>query len=252
MGNEEYLQTSEEKRIEKLTLFLVDKQPIFRQGLCQALSPYENVEIVGGCSPDADTWNLIENASPDMVLVDIGSVPVNGFGVVRQIAIRCPRVAVIILDPQPDDDQLFQAIKSGAVAFLSKDIDADDLVDVLRRVKRGEYPINDSLLSRPNSARQVLQLFQNYTLKDMESLMAPLSQREVEILKYVAEGNPNKGIAVALDISEQTVKNHITSIMRKLNANDRTHAVVLAMRNGWINLGEASSQPVEGEISASV
>jgi len=252
MNIEEDLQANEEKKIEKLTLFVVDKQPIFRQGLCQALSLYEDIDILGACSPDADTWSLIESISPDMVLVDVGSPPVNGFGVVRQIATRCPRVAVVILDPEPDDDQLFQAIKSGAVAFLSKDIDADDLAYVLRRVKRGEYPINDSLLSRPNSARQVLQLFQSYALKDMESLMAPLSQREVEILKYVAEGNPNKGIAVVLDISEQTVKNHITSIMRKLNANDRTHAVVLAMRNGWINLDEAPDQPVEGEVPTSI
>jgi len=224
--------------MEKINIFIVDKQPIFRQGIRQALASYEDIDVVGECSPDDNTWSLVENILPDITLVDLSTTPVTEFDVARKIATRCPKVAVVILAPNPDDDHLFQAIKSGAVAFLGKDVSADELADILRRVRRGEYPINDSLLSRPNSARQVLQLFQNFALKDMESLITPLSHREVEILKYVAEGNPNKGIAAALDISQQTVKNHITSIMRKLNANDRTHAVVLAMRSGLINLGK--------------
>ncbi|MCD6299707.1 MAG: response regulator transcription factor [Dehalococcoidales bacterium] len=224
--------------MEKINIFIVDKQPIFRQGIRQALASYEDIDVVGECSPDDNTWSLVENILPDITLVDLSTTPVTEFDVARKIATRCPKVAVVILAPNPDDDHLFQAIKSGAVAFLGKDVSADELADILRQVRRGEYPINDSLLSRPNSARQVLQLFQNFALKDMESLITPLSHREVEILKYVAEGNPNKSIAAALNISQQTVKNHITSIMRKLNANDRTHAVVLAMRSGLINLGK--------------
>jgi len=252
MDIEKQIKTSEENGMEKITVFLAAKQPIFRQGLRQALSERQGIEVVGEGSPGADTWSHVENLSPDIAMVDVGTSPVSDFGVARKIVTRCPRVAVVILAPNPDDDYLFQAIKSGAVAFLNKDISADELADTLRRVKLGEYPINDSLLSRPNSARQVLQLFQSFALKDMESLMAPLSRRETEILKQVAEGIPNKGIAVALNISQQTVKNHITSIMRKLNANDRTHAVVLAMRNGWISLDGDSDQTAKKELSASL
>jgi len=250
MDSEKHIKMSEESKTERIAIFIVDKQPIFRQGLRQALSVHQDMDVVGECSPGGDTWSLVENTSPDIALVDISTSPVSEFGVARKIATHCPRVAVVILAPTPDDDYLFQAIKSGAVAFLSKDISADELADTLRRVRQGEYPINDSLLSRPNSARQVLQLFQSFALKDMESLMAPLSYRETEILKQVAEGTPNKGIAVALNISQQTVKNHITSIMRKLNANDRTHAVVLAMRNGWINLDGTSDNSANKELSA--
>ncbi|RJQ39129.1 MAG: DNA-binding response regulator, partial [Dehalococcoidia bacterium] len=120
------------------------------------------------------------------------------------------------------------------------------------RSSRKEYPINDSLLQRPSAAKKVLNLFQNMALKNMGSLMTPLSQREIEILKYVAEGNPNKRIASVLNISEQTIKNHITSIMRKLNANDRTHAVVLAIRNGWLNIGEVTKlDSLEKEVTIS-
>jgi len=232
----------------KLGIFIVDKQPIFREGLRQALASYDGMEVIGECEPSADAWSVVESLSPDIVVVDVGVPSVSGFGVARQIATRCPRVAVVILAQNPDDDHLLQAIKAGAVAFLSKDIGIDELVDTLRRVGRREYPINDSLLTKPNTARQVLQLFQTFALKDMENVMTPLSHREMEVLKYVAEGNPNKRIANALNISEQTIKNHITSIMRKLNANDRTHAVVLALRNGWLSLGEASEQSTRKEL----
>ncbi|MFC1906938.1 response regulator transcription factor [Chloroflexota bacterium] len=110
---------------------------------------------------------------------------------------------------------------------------------------QGAYPINETLLCRPSTAKKVLQLFKNLSLmgKDIETLMTPLSPRETEILKYIAEGNSNKRIALALGIGEQTIKNHITSIMRKLNANDRTHAVVLAMRKGWLNIEETVAAP---------
>ena len=230
------LMTSEEEsRTGKLTILIVDKQPIFRQGLRQALSLYEDMEVIGEYAPGPDTWNIVESLSPDVVLLDVDTPSLDGFDVARQIAIRCPKVAVVILTSNPDDDQLFRAIKSGAFAFLGKDIAADRLAGILRRVGQGEYPINDSLLNRPSAARQVLQLFQSYSLKNIDTLMTPLSHREMEILKYVAEGNANKRIASVLNISEQTIKNHITSIMRKLNANDRTHAVVLAIRNGWLS-----------------
>jgi len=251
MDVNEYLETTEGKKTEKIAIFIVDRQPIFRQGLRHALSIYQDVEVVGECEPGDDVWSLVESLSPDIALVDIGAPFLDGFGVARQIATRCPRVAVVILAPSPDDDQLFQAIKSGAVAFLSKDIAPDELAGILKRIGRGEYPINDTLLSRPITARQVLQLFQSFSLKDVETLMTPLSHREMEILKYVAEGNANKRIASALNISEQTIKNHITSIMRKLNANDRTHAVVLAIRGGWLSIGEAPGQSEKEELSAS-
>ncbi|MFC2003459.1 LuxR C-terminal-related transcriptional regulator [Chloroflexota bacterium] len=188
---------------------------------------------------------------PDIVLVDVGLPLQSGFSIARQIATRCPGAAVVMLSPSPDDDQLFQAIKSGAVVFLSKDISADKIVAILGRIGQGEYPINETLLNRPSTAKKVLQLFHDLSLlgKDMESLMTPLSPRETEILKYIAEGNTNKRIAYTLGIGEQTIKNHIASIMRKLNANDRTHAVVLAIRKGWLSIEEVSDTSVGEELA---
>ena len=234
---------TEENKARQLTLFIVDNQPLYRQAICQALQ--EDMEVVGESELTPDVWSTIESLSPDIVLLDIGLPSLSGFGLARQIAIRCPGVAVVMLTPSPNDDQLFQAIKAGAMAFVSKDISADKLIRLVRKVGQGAYPINESLLSRPTAAKKVLQLFKNLSLmgKDIETLMTPLSPRETEILKYIAEGNSNKRIAYALGIGEQTIKNHITSIMRKLNANDRTHAVVLAMRKGWLNIEEHLDTP---------
>jgi DNA-binding NarL/FixJ family response regulator len=133
---------------------------------------------------------------------------------------------------------------------VNKNLSADELANTLRRVSRKEYPINESLLQRPSAAKKVLNLFQNIAQRNVGNLMTPLSEREIEILKYVAEGNSNKRIAATLKISEQTIKNHVTSILRKLNANDRTHAVVLAIRNGWIDVSKANKlDNIEDELN---
>ncbi len=113
----------------------------------------------------------------------------------------------------------------------------DELLSAVRRVARGEYPINNSLATRPQVAEDVLHQFQNLSLRpEEENLVSPLTPREKKILEYVAEGYFNKEIAVRLGISEQTVKNHVTSILRKLNANSRTEAVVQAIKQSLISV----------------
>ena len=137
-----------------------------------------------------------------------------------------------------DDEQLFHAIRVGAAAYATKDIESEDLVDLIRRVARGEYLINDNVLSRPFVASRVLDQFRELSSIDTvaENVFSPLTPREIEILDHVAQGNSNKEIARILSISDQTVKNHITSILRKLAVNDRTQAVIYALKHGWIRL----------------
>jgi len=235
MGDNGHREIDREKK-SKLAVFIVDNQPLYRQAIREVLT--EDMEVVGESELTPDLWSTIESLSPDIVLVDVGLPSLSGFGAAREIATRCPGVAVAMLTPSPDDDQLLRAIKSGARAFMTKDINAHELTSVLRQVGKGAYPINETLLSRPSVAKNVLQLFKNLSKmgEDVDMLMTPLSPRESEVLRYIAEGNSNKRIAYALGIGEQTIKNYITSIMRKLNANDRTHAVVLAMRKGWLNI----------------
>ena len=139
-----------------------------------------------------------------------------------------------------DEDALFDAIKAGAAAFILKDVGPDDLVTIIRRVVAGEYLINDKVFAKPAVASRVLKEFRELAVYGQEAapIFAPLSPREVEILDNIAQGMTNKQVAYALSISEQTVKNHMSSILRKLSVNDRTQAVVYAMRQGWIRMPE--------------
>jgi two-component system response regulator DegU len=158
----------------------------------------------------------------------------NGIELGRKIAQHFPNTKVIVLSPDPDDEELFEVIKTAAAACLSKRATGDELASTIRRAYSGEYPINESLMTRPKVAKHILNQFRGFT-RTLEGVAAPLTRRETQILTYIAEGNSNKEIAHILEISEQTIKNHVSAILRKLNANDRAHAVALALRSGWIS-----------------
>ncbi len=164
----------------------------------------------------------------------------SGLELGRKIARNFPNTKVIILSPDPNDEELFEVIRSAAVACLKKNSSATELLETIRRASRGEYPINESVMTHPMVAKRVLGQFQDMASlgSNIETVVAGLTQREKQILSYIADGNTNKQIARILNISEQTIKNHVSAILRKLNANDRAHAVVLAIRHGWISLDE--------------
>jgi len=220
-----------------IQVFIISQQFLFRQGIEHALSGVEDIEIAGVAEISDELLSTTDTLPPDVVLIDIAGSPESGLTLARRIKRRSPNIAVIILSPNPNDAQLFQVLKAQAAAYLNKEIRADELVDVIKRVARGEHPINESLTSRPKVAEQVLHQFQELSWRDeVEAFIAPLTARETEILNYMARGYLNKQIAIELGISEQTIKNHVTSILRKLNANARTEAVVVAIKQGLISL----------------
>ncbi len=225
--------------MDKIIVMIVDKQAFFRVGVRQALSQQSDFEILDG-DPNNDLLGTIEADSPDALLLDIDFPSLSGLKLGRKIVRRYPNTRLIMLSPNLDNGELFEVIKSGAVAYLDKNTTADELASTIRQACRGEYPINDSLLAKPRVAEHVLRQFQDIVAmgNTMATITAPLTSRETQILTYIADGNSNKQIAHILDISEQTIKNHVSSILRKLNANDRAHAAVLAIRHGWISAEE--------------
>jgi DNA-binding NarL/FixJ family response regulator len=178
--------------------------------------------------------------SPDIILMDLSLPAPGGIETTSRIKRELPSTGIIVLAVSEDEDALFDAIKAGAAAFILKDVGPDDLVTIIRRVVSGEYLINDKVFSKPAVASRVLKEFRELAVYGQEAapIFAPLSPREVEILDNIAQGMTNKQVAYALSISEQTVKNHMSSILRKLSVNDRTQAVVYAMRQGWIRMPE--------------
>ncbi len=228
--------------MERISVMIVDKQALFRAGVRQTLSEQSDFELFD-CDPSQNPMELIEANSPDVLLLDIDYPSLSGLDLARKIVLRFPSTRVIVLSSNPDDKQLFDIIKTGAGAYLSKDTSTEELGRTIKQAYRGEYPINESLVARPKVAEHVLKQFQTMISmgKAMESIAAPLTARETQILNYIADGNSNKQIAHILQISEQTIKNHVSAILRKLNANDRAHAVVLAIRHGWISIEEEPS-----------
>ncbi|HET9660550.1 MAG TPA: response regulator transcription factor [Thermomicrobiales bacterium] len=221
-------------------VLIVDDHPLFRTGVRSGLETYSDLQVVAEAASASLALEAAGTALPDLVLLDAQLRSDNSLELTKQLKRRHPQILVVIMTRILDDEQLFQAIRSGAAAYVSKEIEAEELARTLRRVAAGEYLINDSVLSRPHVASRVLHQFQELSVLDESAngVFSPLTPREIEILDYVAQGNSNKEIAYQLHISDQTVKNHITSILRKLAVNDRTQAVIFALRHGWIKLDE--------------
>lgn len=224
----------------KIRIMIVDDHPLFRQGVRFALDAEPDFEVVGEAADGDQALRMAAETAPDVVLSDINIPGPDGVEIVRSLKSVLPHTGVILMTAYDDEDQLFDAVRVGAAAYFLKDLGPTDLMDSIRRVSRGEYLINENFLSKPLVASRVLKQFSELSAsdRDVEPLFVPLSNREIEVLDYIAQGNSNKEIARALGISDQTVKNHITSILRKLAVNDRTQAVVYAIRHGWIKMDE--------------
>jgi DNA-binding NarL/FixJ family response regulator len=226
--------------METIRVIIIDEQPLFREGVRSTLEQMGDCLIVGESTDAADVLEIARTCNPDVALIDAGLTASDPLEIARQMRHVAPRMAIIILTPSEDEERLFQSIKVGAAAYSTRNITPAELVETVRKVSHGEYLIRDDVLSKPQLASRVLKSFRELTVEEEEGetkdLYSPLSTREVEILDYIARGNSNKEIAKSLKISDQTVKNHITSILKKLSVNDRTAAVVHALRHGWIKM----------------
>ncbi len=194
--------------------------------------------IVGESTDPDEILAWVCRDTPDVVLIDAGPGSPYAPQLARQIHQRAPRVAMLILTPSEEEEQLLPFISGGAAACSSRTIAPETLQETVRRVGQGEYLISSELLVRLQQGGHLLTRLNTLAMEDegghAGSRSALLSQREVELLDYVAQGKSNKEISHALHISAQTVKNHVTSILKKLAVNDRTAAVVYALRQGWI------------------
>lgn len=220
-----------------INVLIISSQVMFRTGIEITLASVENVQITGSTDFSDGVPFSLDKLPPDVVILDINGSPETGIEMAKKIKQRLPNISVIMFTSNPDDNQLFKALQAQAAAYLSKEATSDEIINTVKCVARGEYPINESLQDRPKVAEHVLEQFQELSLRrEAETLISPITPRETEILQYIAQGYLNKQIAAELEISEQTIKNHVTSILRKLNANARTEAVVIALKQGIISL----------------
>jgi DNA-binding NarL/FixJ family response regulator len=213
-----------------IRLLLVDDQALFREGLRILLSVHRDLEVVGEAANGKEAVELAADLKPDVVLMDLRMPVLDGVGATRLVRQEHPQTAVIVLTTFDDDENVFEALRAGAAGYLLKDVSSDKLVEAIHAAARGESFLH------PSVAAKVIAEFTRISGQPArpgaQPLVEPLSERELEILAIMATGATNREIAGQLYIAEGTVKNHVTNILGKLDARDRTQAVLKARQLG--------------------
>ncbi|PJF27174.1 MAG: DNA-binding response regulator [Phototrophicales bacterium] len=228
-----------------ISVLIVDDHPLFRDGLQQAVEIEDDLVVVGQCATGADALRQAAELQPDVMLLDINLPDLNGLQIMRQLKNEYSEISIIVLTAYHDSEQVLHAMRAGASAYCPKDITQEQLVGIIRDVAQGLYVVNDQQMDRAallNWISSSIDAIGGYTASSDETYV-PLSPREMEILQFVTHGMSNKEIAHRLRISQQTVKNHMTSILKKLNVQDRTQAAVTALRHGWVRLQDITRHP---------
>jgi DNA-binding NarL/FixJ family response regulator len=206
---------------------IVDDQPLLTDGLGRIVGAQPEMEVVGTAHDGASGVRMVRELKPDVVLMDINMPVMDGVAATREIRDLLPDIKVLILTVQADDLHVFRGIKAGASGYLLKDCTPDDLSRAIQTVHAGET------IMAPEIARKVLLAFED---AHQEPSAPTLTERETEIITAIARGKGNKQIARALNISEKTVRNHISNIYKKLHVFDRTQAVLYAIREGLVDV----------------
>ncbi|HJW90393.1 MAG TPA: response regulator transcription factor [Anaerolineales bacterium] len=233
--------------MDKIKLVVVDDHPIFRQGVIDSLSLEPDFAIIGEATNGEEALEVIRQLGPDVAVIDVNLPGMNGQQVTRQIVAEKLPTRVVLLTAYDDTEQKLHAMRVGAAAYCVKDVTPEHLAQVVHTVFNGGYMVGEQVFDQAALERWVE--------PQTESAMRPysdpgepfqaLSKREMEVLAQLTHGLSNKEIATELGISHQTVKNHVTSILRKLGVEDRTQAAIYALRRGWVRLHEENKEALE-------
>ncbi len=212
---------------------ICDDHALFRRGLIMVLESEDGVEVVGEAEDGQEAIEKAEELTPDVVLMDVRMPRVSGIEATRAIAESVPSAKILMLTVSDEEDDLYDAIKAGATGYLLKEISIEEVASAIRSVVSGQ-----SLIS-PSMASKLLSEFTSLAKKadDRQAMPTPrLTDRELEVLKLVAQGMSNREIATELYISENTVKNHVRNILEKLHLHSRMEAVVYAVREKLLDI----------------
>ncbi|MGD2105039.1 MAG: response regulator transcription factor [Anaerolineae bacterium] len=234
----------------QIEVMIVDDHPVFRQGLRNILAAQADLHVVDEAADGETAVERAEAIRPDVVIMDINLPGLNGLQATREIKDRFPGMQVIMLTAYDDEEQIYHAIRAGASAYHAKDVRPERLIGVIREVNNGHYVVDDSVLDEDGIGDWLLRKYKRFggeVFEGDEEFLSPLTPREMEILELVVQGMSNRKIAYRLGISHQTVKNHMTAILRKLGATGRTDAAVSALRRGWVPLRDEERGASEEE-----
>jgi len=222
-----------------LRLLIVDDHPVFRQGLHDVFETDPTITVVGEAKDGDIALEKTRELRPQVVLMDINLPSTSGLQVTRKLKAESPDTKVVMITGYDEPEHIFHSIRAGASGFCSKDMPPEGLIRTVHAVFSGDYVINGKTLSEDELNEWIQHRMDRYgqrTSEEENGSHVALSPREMEILELICQGASNKGIAQRLGISYQTVKNHVTAILHKLGVNDRTQAVLYALKHGWFSL----------------
>ncbi len=218
---------------DRIRVMICDDHALFRRGLIMVLEAEDDIEVVGEAEDGRDAVERVADIVPDVVLMDVRMPDVDGIEATRLIAERAPSAKIIMLTVSDEESDLYEAIKAGATGYLLKEISIEEVASAVRAVVSGQ-----SLIS-PSMASKLLNEFTNLAKRADERTSVPtprLTERELEVLRLVAQGMSNREIAGELYISENTVKNHVRNILEKLHLHTRMEAVMYAVREKLLDI----------------
>lgn len=233
--------------MQKITIVVVDDHPLFRQGVVDSFSLEPDLLVVGQAATGEDALDLVRSLKPQIAVLDVNLPGLNGQQVMRQLVGEKLPTQIILLTAYDDQEQIVHAMRGGAGAYCSKDVQPERLTRIIRQVADGKYVVGENVFNARELDRWLEAFSEGAPRFNSETgeTFYPLSGREMEVLIFVTRGMSNKEIASMLDISHQTVKNHVTSILRKLGVEDRTQAAIYALRRGWVRLSQQDIQSAE-------
>ena len=212
---------------DKIHIVLVDDHSLVRQGVRSFLETQSDLRIVGEAASGEEAEHLVANLVPDVVLMDLSMPGIGGIEAIRRIKKLSPHSQIVVLTSFQEDDYIFPALRAGALSYVLKNVQSGDLADIIRKARGGEAFLH------PRVAARVVQELREER-KDIPNVFNNLTDRELEVLRLIAQGNANAAIAQSLVISEQTVKGHVSNILGKLQLADRTQAAVFAWEQGVV------------------
>jgi DNA-binding NarL/FixJ family response regulator len=219
-------------RERRVRVLVVDDQALFREALSTLLAAQAQVEVVGEAADGAEALVEVARTAPDVVLMDRRMPVLDGLSAIRRIAVEHPAVRVLALTTFDTDDEVFAALRAGAVGYLLMDVTAARLVEAVVAADRGQSVLSPAVAARV--VARVARLPHDEALPAPQPLVVPLTERELGVLRQVAEGRSNREIARSLYLTEGTVKNHVTAVLAKLGARDRTQAALRGRALGLV------------------
>ncbi len=208
----------------KAKVLVADDHELVREGICKLLELYEEVEVIGEAGDGLETLNKVRDLLPDLVLLDLNMPGMNGIDTARKIKEISPGIKILVLTIHDEEEYIYEVNRAGAEGYIQKDIKPGDFKNAIIEVLAGNKVFPTSVEEKVNAKI------------DKDDNIRQLSNRESEVMGLLAKGMSNREIASELYISEKTVKNHVSNILRKLSVNDRTQAVILALKKGFVRL----------------